>query len=68
MLSDSGASMEHVVMLRCYLMDMENHFDAYIKILKKYFPGPNPPASTLVQVSRLALKGLLVEIDAVATL
>ena len=38
---------------------------AYGEIRSEFF-GPNPPASTLVQISNLAIPDALIEIEAVA--
>lgn len=61
-----GATFENIVKVTVYITDMKN-FDAIHKVRQEYF-SRSPPASTLIQVSKLAHPDLLVEIDAVAVL
>lgn len=63
-----GGGMEHVVKLTNYLVDMPRHFALFRQVRDRYVSRDNPPASTLVQVVRLAGDGLLFEVDAVAVL
>lgn len=62
-----GADFSHVVKLNIYLLDRSNLL-ALREVRDLYVNTQSPPASTLVQVSGLALDGLLVEIEAVASL
>jgi enamine deaminase RidA (YjgF/YER057c/UK114 family) len=61
-----GGTMDDVVKLNVYVTDVRFR-EAYGEVRSKFF-GPNPPASTLVQISNLALPGALIEIEAVAAL
>ena len=63
-LAASGASMDDVVKVTVYVTDMK-YLDEITPVRLKYFPS-NGPASVIVEVSRLALPDLKVEIDAVA--
>lgn len=61
-----GATLQDVVVVRAYVVDSRN-ISTYLDILREMFPV-NSPASTLVEISELAVPGLLFEIDAVAVL
>lgn len=63
-----GGDMAHVVKLTNYLVDMPRHFALFRQVRDRYVSRDNPPASTLVQVVRLAGDGLLFEVDAIAVL
>jgi reactive intermediate/imine deaminase len=63
-LDHAGAGFADVVKVVVYLIDIE-HRVAINEVRQRYF-GPARPASTLIEVSALAVPGALVEIDAVA--
>src|SRR5487761_542005 len=63
-----GGGMGHLVKITNYLVDVPRHFPIFRQVRDRYVSQDNPPASTLVQVSRLALDGLLFEIEAIAVL
>jgi len=63
-LAASDATMDDVVKVTVYVTDM-NYLDEITPVRLKYFPS-NGPASVIVEVSRLALPDLKVEIEAVA--
>jgi 3-hydroxyisobutyrate dehydrogenase len=63
-LADQGASLADLVSIRHFLTDL-SVIDAYRSVVRRRVPAP-PPASTLVEVSRLARPGLLVEVDVIA--
>lgn len=63
-----GGGMEHVVKITNYLVDVPRHFALFRQVRDRYVNRDNPPASTLIQVVRLAGDGLLFEVDAVAVL
>lgn len=60
-----GADFSHVVKLNYYALDF-SQITALREVRDRYINTANPPASTAVQVSRLAREGCLVEIEAVA--
>jgi enamine deaminase RidA (YjgF/YER057c/UK114 family) len=60
----SGASFEDVLKVTVYLTDIDDR--ALIDPVRKEFFGDTRPASTLIEVSALAIEGMKVEIDAVA--
>lgn len=68
-LEAAGSSMDNVVKVTIL---SANHSDVREKIIAREtnaaFPGSNKPVSMLIPVPRLALDGLLFEIDAVAVL
>ena len=61
-----GGTMDDVVKLTVFVTDVRFR-EAYGEVRTEFF-GPNPPASTLVQISNLAVSGALIEIEAVAAL
>ncbi len=63
-LKANGASMADVIKVTVFVTDMR-HFEDIAAVRMRYFPK-NGPASTIVEVSKLALPGLLIEIEAVA--
>ena len=60
-----GASWSDVVKLNYFLLDV-GHVQTVRAIRDEYVDTERPPASTLVEVSRLALDGALIEIEAIA--
>jgi 2-iminobutanoate/2-iminopropanoate deaminase len=65
-LEASGAKMEDVVKVTVYVRNIED-LDKIAGARIKYF-GKSPPASTIVEVSKLYHPDLLIEIDAIATI
>lgn len=66
-LAEVGATFKDVVKINSYLLNMGDlkHFR---EVRDMYINTAAPPASTLVAVSKLAIDGLLFEIEAVAML
>ena len=62
-LAAGGATLDDVVKVTVFLANVDDR-PRVNEVRKSYF-GANRPASTLVEVSRLAFPGLLVEIEAV---
>jgi reactive intermediate/imine deaminase len=60
----AGGSMDHVIKITAYLTDM-SRYSEYSAQRTKAFKG-RKPASTTVEVTKLAFEGLLVEVEAVA--
>ena len=60
-----GASFEHVVKVTVYFTDMA-HLQTYFEVRTRYVNTRAPPASTAVQISKLARDGALFEIEAIA--
>ena len=63
-LAAARATLDDVVKVTVYLTDVDDR--AKVNEVRKAYFGANRPASTLVEVSRLAIEGLLVEIEAIA--
>jgi enamine deaminase RidA (YjgF/YER057c/UK114 family) len=67
-LATVGAGFEHVVKLNNYLTDIRAQLPLYRDVRDGYVSTANPPASTTVEVSKLAIEGALYEVEAVAML
>jgi enamine deaminase RidA (YjgF/YER057c/UK114 family) len=68
-LASVGGDLEHIVHLRSYLTDMEANGAVYREVRASYFPNKATlPASTLLQISRLASPEYLLEVEVVAVL
>ena len=63
-LQRAGAASENVVKITAFLTDMTRYAE-YSAERTRFFKGRRP-ASTTVEVSKLAFEGLLVEVEAVA--
>lgn len=63
-LERAGTGFEHVVKVTVYLTDVNDR--TLINPVRKEFFGATRPASTLIEISRLAIPGARLEIDAVA--
>jgi len=64
-LAAAGAGMEHVVKLTIYLTNLDD-LEAVRQVRDEFISPDRPPASSLVQVSRLVHPAFRVEIDALA--
>lgn len=67
-LAEVGGTFDHVVKVTHFLVDVAAHYATTLEVRNLYINLSNPPASTLVQVVRLARDGLLYELEAVAVL
>ena len=68
-LASVGGSMDHVVRLTTYLTDIQQDADIYREVRASFLTNKSAlPASTLVQVTRLADPSYLIEVDATAIL
>jgi isochorismate pyruvate lyase len=63
-LAGLGATMKDVVRTRMFVTDIDR-WENYGKAHREFFED-NPPATTLVEVSRLISSDMLIEIEAVA--
>jgi enamine deaminase RidA (YjgF/YER057c/UK114 family) len=63
-----GAGFEHVVKLTNYLTDLHTQLPIFREVRDRYVRTELPPASTTVQIARLAREGALIEIEAIAVL
>ena len=68
-LASVGGRMDNVVRLVTYLTDIEQNAEAYREVRASFFTNKSAlPASTLLQVTRLANPSFLIEVDATAIL
>ena len=66
-LAASGASAEDLIKINTYVVDLDSTRSKAVQAAKaKYFTQEHQPASTMVGVSALVMKPLLVEIEATA--
>ncbi|HEU5017144.1 MAG TPA: RidA family protein [Pseudolabrys sp.] len=66
-LAAGGAGFEHVARITNYFVDMD-HLPIFFEVRDRYVNTKAPPASTAIQVVRLAREGALFEIEAIAVL
>jgi 2-iminobutanoate/2-iminopropanoate deaminase len=68
-LASVGGSMDNVVRLTTYMTDLEQNADTYREVRTSFFTNKGAlPASTLLQITRLANPSFLIEVDATAIL
>jgi enamine deaminase RidA (YjgF/YER057c/UK114 family) len=68
-LASVGGDFDHIVKLTSYLTDIEANADVFREVRASYFPNKAAlPASTLLQISRLANSSYLLEVEAIAIL
>jgi enamine deaminase RidA (YjgF/YER057c/UK114 family) len=63
--NEAGGTVQNLVMLRAYFLNMARDLAAFRKVRQEFLVEPYP-AATAVGVSELAVAGLEVEIEAVA--
>ena len=66
-LTEAGATLEDVVKVTVFIRNMDRDFRAIHEVRAEFFPN-NPPASTMVEVSRLVDPDHLIEIEAIAVI
>src|ERR1700756_4553089 len=64
-LKSAGAGFEHVVKITNFFVDMA-HLPVFFEVRDAFVNTKAPPASTAIQVGRLAREGALFEVEAVA--
>jgi enamine deaminase RidA (YjgF/YER057c/UK114 family) len=64
-LAAAGANFEHVVKVTAFFTDIAN-IKTYLDVRNRYVNTKAPPASTAIQISKLAHDGALFEIEAIA--
>ena len=62
-----GAGFEHVVKITNFFVDMA-HLPVFFEVRDRYVNTKAPPASTAIQIGRLAREGALFEVEAVAVI
>jgi enamine deaminase RidA (YjgF/YER057c/UK114 family) len=63
-----GGKMENIVKLNAYLTDIRAQLPIYREVRNKFVNVAAPPASTTIEISKLARDGALLEVEAVAIL
>jgi enamine deaminase RidA (YjgF/YER057c/UK114 family) len=67
-LGSVGAKFENVVKINVYLTDIRTQLPIHREVRDKYVNTAAPPASTTIEISRLAREGGLIEVEVVAEL
>src|SRR5437899_6925119 len=62
----AGGTMDHICRVDVYVRNME-HFEKIHKVRREYFGSP-PPASTMVEVTKMTSPEYLIEINAIAVI
>ena len=62
-----GGGFEHVVKITIFFVDM-THLQTFFEVRDRYVNTNAPPASTAIQIVKLAREGALFEIEAIAVL
>ena len=63
---EAGGTMDDICRVDVYVRNME-HFDEIHKVRRRYFSDP-PPASTMVEVTKMTTPDALIEINAIAVI
>lgn len=64
MIEEVGGTMTQIVKLTNYFINMSN-LQTFIKVRNKYFNTKEPPTSTSLQVSKLFMEDLLLEVQGI---
>ncbi|KAI5461863.1 endoribonuclease L-PSP [Mariannaea sp. PMI_226] len=59
---DSRLELQHIYAIKSYHLDMDSSFDAMTTLFKKLFPN-HRPIWTCIQIGKLGLEGMEVEIE-----
>lgn len=62
----AGATFKDVVKMTIYLLDIANHQWPVRNVRAEFIDVNNPPVSTMVEVRKLAIEEMMVEIDCIA--
>jgi enamine deaminase RidA (YjgF/YER057c/UK114 family) len=65
-LASVGVEPIHIVKLTTYVTDIVKHPPLVRKVRAAFFRAAPPPASTMVEVTRFASPGIMIEMDAIA--
>src|SRR5262245_20760321 len=66
-LASVGGGFEHVVKITNYFVDMA-HLTTFFEVRDRFVNTKAPPASTAIQIVKLAREGALFEVEAIAVL
>ena len=64
-LAEAGATFDHVVKMTAFFVDMA-HLPIYFEVRDRFVNTKAPPASTAIQISKLAREPALFEVEATA--
>lgn len=67
-LAAAGATFDDVVKMNVFIQDIHQHQDIFRKVRAEFINRDHPPASTMVEITGLAEKGMLVEVEVVAVI
>jgi len=67
-LASVGATFKNVIKMNTYMVDIAGGIDAYKRVRSNFLGDAKPPASTLVEIKRLASTDFMVEIEAIAAI
>ncbi|MCG6533535.1 MAG: RidA family protein [Syntrophales bacterium LBB04] len=67
-LEAAGATFNDVVKMNVFMKDIDKNQDIFRKVRAEFINTQSPPASTMVETTGLAQKGMLVEVEVVAVL
>ena len=67
-LSEAGATFDDVVKMNVFVTDIKTQQWPFRNVRAEFINRDNPPVSTMVEVSRLAIDGMMVEVDLFAVL
>jgi enamine deaminase RidA (YjgF/YER057c/UK114 family) len=67
-LESVGATFDNVIKMTVYLTDIRTQLPLHREVRDKYVNKAAPPASTTIEISRLAREGGLIEVDVTAAL
>jgi|CXWL01.1.fsa_nt_gi enamine deaminase RidA (YjgF/YER057c/UK114 family) len=67
-LDAAGATMADIVTMTVYLHDIDNHKDPVRAVRSEFFEAGHEPVSTMIEVSKFAAEGILIEVDVIAAL
>ena len=65
-LDAAGATFKDVVKMTVYLLDIENHQWPVRNVRGEFIDTNNPPVSTMIEVRKLAIEDMIIEIDCIA--
>ena len=63
-----GGKMDNIVKLNAFLTDIRTQLPIYREVRDKFVNVAAPPASTTLEISKLAREGALLEVEAIAVL
>ena len=67
LVEEAGLAASDIAEVRTFHVDMDAHEATFLKVKREFFPAPPFPAFTgLVEVKKLGMNGLLLEVAATA--